>query len=441
MATISRTPIYNLSAVLRETGLTADVLRAWERRYDLPKPQRTPGGHRLYSDYDVAVIKWLRARQDEGLTISRAVELWKETAAAHDPLEGLPRAASYAESLPAPASRLDDLRDRWIKACLAFDAGKAEEVLNQAFAINPVETVCFEILQKGIRQVGTLWHQDRATVQQEHFATALAVRRVETLISAAPAPTRTQTVLIGCPAAEWHHFSPLLLTLLLRRRGLNVVYLGANLPLDQMETTAAAIRPTLIVLASQQLTTAAALRAAAILFQQAGVPLAYGGLIFNRVPELRAHIPAYFLGETLEDSLERIEELLAAPSAFPAALPLDNPYQETAALFRARRAAVEARLNDLLDEHPGMSAAYMNTVNTFFTDDLQAVLDLGKLDLLEIDLDWVKKMLSDRKISAAQLLPYLGVYRQAVQLELGAQGAPITAWLNEYHGNNQGLPH
>ena len=98
-------------------------------------------------------------------------------------------------------------------------------------------------------------------------------------------------------------------------------------------------------------------------------------------------------------------------------------------------------MNDLLDEHPGMSAAYMNTVNTFFTDDLQAVLDLGKLDLLEIDLDWVKKMLADRKISAAQLLPYLGVYRQAVQLELGAQGAPITAWLNEYHGNNQGLPH
>lgn len=441
MSSINRNPIYNLSAVLRETGLTADVLRAWERRYDLPKPQRTPGGHRLYSDYDVAVIKWLRARQDEGLTISRAVELWREIAAAErDPLDGLPP-PSPALSLPASAGRLDDLRDRWIKACLAFDVGKAEEVLNQAFAINPVETVCFEILQKGIRQVGTLWHQNRATVQQEHFATAMAVRRIETLISAAPAPTRAQTVLIGCPAAEWHHFSPLLLTLLLRRRGLNVVYLGANLPLDQMETTAATIRPTLIVLASQQLTTAAALRAAAMLFQQAGMPLAYGGLIFNRVPELRAHIPAYFLGETLEDSIERIEELLAAPTVFPAALPLENPHQETAALFRARRAAVEARLNDLLDEHTGMSAAYMNTVNTFFTDDLQAVLDLGKLDLLEIDLDWVKKMLADRKISAAQLLPYLGIYRQAVQLELGAQGAPITAWLNAYCSKNQGQPH
>ena len=269
----------------------------------------------------------------------------------------------------------------WLKACLAFDAGKAEEVLNQAFAINPVETVCFEILQKGIHQIGSLWHQDQATVQQEHFASALAVRRVETLISAAPVPNRDQTVLIGCPAGEWHNFPVLLLILLLRRRGLNVVYLGANIPLNQMESTAAAIRPALIVLASQQLTTAASLRAAAGLFQQTGVPLAYGGLIFNRIPELRAHIPAYFLGETLDESLGRIEDLLASPAAFPAVLPLENLYQPAAAHFRARRAALEARLVDLLEKETGMNAFYMSTVNAFFSDDLQAVLDLGKPDL------------------------------------------------------------
>ena len=75
---ISRSPVYNLSAVLRETGLKADILRAWERRYALPKPQRTAGGHRIYSEYDIRIVKWLKARQLEGLSISRAVELWKE---------------------------------------------------------------------------------------------------------------------------------------------------------------------------------------------------------------------------------------------------------------------------------------------------------------------------------------------------------------------------
>jgi hypothetical protein len=217
-----------------------------------------------------------------------------------------------------------------------------------------------------------------------------------------------------------------------------VVYLGANLPLDQMEATAATVRPDLIVLASQQLTTAAALHAAAGLFQRSGVPLAYGGLIFNRVPELRARIPAHFEGENLEDSLERIEELLAAPAAFPTVVPPENPFQPTADLFRLRRAALEVRLTGLLDRHPGMSAAYMNTVNTFFTDDIQAALDLGDPHLLEIDLDWIKKLLAGRKLSADLLLPYLDIYRQSVELELGAQAAPITAWLDEYRARNQG---
>ena len=112
MAFLNRNPIYNLSAVLRETGLTADVLRAWERRYELPKPQRTPGGHRLYSDYDVATIKWLQSRQTEGLSISRAVELWKEIVA---------RGATRWRAMPQPVDRLclpvtcrppDDLRSR-----------------------------------------------------------------------------------------------------------------------------------------------------------------------------------------------------------------------------------------------------------------------------------------------------------------------------------------
>ena len=73
----SKTPTYNLSAVLQETGLKADLLRAWERRYDLPKPCRTQGGHRLYSAYDIEVIKWLVARQTEGLSISRAADHWR----------------------------------------------------------------------------------------------------------------------------------------------------------------------------------------------------------------------------------------------------------------------------------------------------------------------------------------------------------------------------
>ena len=63
MAGTSKTPAYNLKVVVRETGIKPDTLRSWERRYGLPKPQRTPGRHRLYSQYDIEMIKWLMERQ------------------------------------------------------------------------------------------------------------------------------------------------------------------------------------------------------------------------------------------------------------------------------------------------------------------------------------------------------------------------------------------
>ena len=73
---IDKTPTYNLKAVVRETGLKPDTLRAWERRYGVPTPQRTDSGHRLYSQHDIDTLKWLLDRQNEGMSISRAIELW-----------------------------------------------------------------------------------------------------------------------------------------------------------------------------------------------------------------------------------------------------------------------------------------------------------------------------------------------------------------------------
>ena len=85
--TLNQAATYNLKAVMHETGLAADTLRAWERRYGLPLPQRTRGGHRLYSERDIHVIKWLMRRQAEGLSISRAVGEWnKLISSGTDPL-------------------------------------------------------------------------------------------------------------------------------------------------------------------------------------------------------------------------------------------------------------------------------------------------------------------------------------------------------------------
>src|SRR5689334_22417525 len=146
----STTPAFNLKVVLKETGLGADTLRAWERRYGLPVPQRTAGGHRLYSQRDIETIKWLMKRQTEGLSISRAVDMWKEQlASGSDPLAGSAQTAfTSASAIPAQyasGTTLEALRARWIEACLNFSESTSEQVLNQAVSMLPVEVVCIEI--------------------------------------------------------------------------------------------------------------------------------------------------------------------------------------------------------------------------------------------------------------------------------------------------------
>ena len=87
---ISKRPRYNLNLVLQETGIKADTLRAWERRHQLPIPERSAGGHRLFSDFDIATIKWLQSKQNEGMRISQAVDLWRQIEGeGQNPLETL----------------------------------------------------------------------------------------------------------------------------------------------------------------------------------------------------------------------------------------------------------------------------------------------------------------------------------------------------------------
>ena len=438
MNVISQTPTYNLKAVLKETGLKADVLRAWERRYELPRPHRTPGGHRLYSEYDIETIKWLRARQDEGLSISHAVDLWNKTLQS-----GLDPFAKYqpantptpARLLPATDTRIETLRNHWLEANLAFNSLQTDEILNQAFAIYPVETVCTEILQRGISEIGNYWFMDQASVQQEHFATEQARRRLETLITATPPPTRRQSVLIGCPPGEQHTFSILLLNLFLRRRGLQVVYLGADVPIARMAETATTIRPDLIVLAAQQLTSAATLHTTLLSLQKLDIPLAYGGIIFNRIPSLRERMPAFFLGESLDEAIHTIEQLVVTSPSLPSAYKVDESYRELSRQYRENRPLIEIEVFKKLSKD-AQQTEFIGDANLFFGNTLSAALDLGEPAYLEADLEWVKKLLTGRDMQAERLTPYLTAYSHAISKLLGEAGMPVIDWISLYVARN-----
>ncbi len=437
MAATNQIPTFNLKAVLQETGLKADTLRAWERRYGLPQPQRSAGGHRLYSQHDIETIKWLIARQDEGISISRAVDLWRSLEAREqDPLRmsefTTPEAAAAITPFPE-GHTIAELRQAWTSACLAYDEKTAEQVLTQAFALYPVEVVCLELLQNGLAKLGKGWYQNEVTVQQEHFASELAMRRLEALIAATPPPTRPERILVGCPPEEEHTFSPLLLTVLLRRRGWDVLYLGANVPVARLDSAITTAKPQLVILSAQQLYTAANLLETARLLQEQHVPLAFGGLVFNLLPALRTRIPGYFLGESLNRAPQVVGQLLSSPPALPPAETIPAAYQRALTHYRQRQALIEAQVWQML-EPTGIRYDYLATANAHFGLNIASALALGHMDFLEIDIEWVEGLLSNYHLPGEQLRRYLRAYYQAAKTHLDERGTPVVAWLARLTG-------
>jgi len=435
----SKAPTYNLKVVLQETDIKPDTLRAWERRYGLPKPKRTKGKHRLYSEHDIAIIKWLILRQQEGMSISRAVRLWhnlEETG--QNPLDDIPtppiahsaqtNSTTVPLSVNVAGSTMDELRQTWINACLRYDEQAAENALTRAFALYPADVVCLEIMQKGLVHIGDLWYRNEATVQQEHFASALAMRRLNTLVTAAPLPNRPGKIIVACPADEHHIFAPLFLTLMLRQKGWETIYLGANVPREYLESTIASTNPDLIVMTAQQLHTAASLYQVAEFLRQERIPLAFGGRIFSLTPALRSRIPGHFLGENLDTAVPAIANVLSSRPQTPDPKPIDPDYKLARDHFRKRQAAIEASVWQVLQQED-FSYEHLTNANLHLARDISAALTLGSVSFLGSEVAWTETLLLNYEMPPELLQRYLVVYYDAARQILQDEGAPIVAWL------------
>ncbi len=432
MTSVSKTPSFNLKVIVAETGIKPDTLRAWERRYGLPQPQRTEGKHRLYSEYDLETIKWLIARQGEGMSISRAVKLWKRLEK-----EGQNPLIAYGEELaattavsPVSGSRIEELRETWVAACGRFDETTAEQVLAQAFAIYPPETVCLQILMEGLATIGDQWYRGEVSVQQEHFASALAMRRLHTLIAAAPPPSRSERIIVACPPDEDHAFVPLLLSLLLRYRGWQVVYLGADVPQERFEATLETVHPELVLLSAQLLSTAASLLQIATFLQEHEIPVAFGGLIFNLIPDLHKRIPGHFVGARLEDTPHVIENLINFAPPVPEAEPLPESYKVAFDQFKQKQSQIEAHLWQQFQQ-TSMPYAHFVNANMRMARNITSALALGDMNYIGTELSWLEQLLSNYQWPAETLPQYLRSYYEATDLYLNGSGRPIVEWLAE----------
>src|SRR3954447_6972408 len=246
LAQLSTAPVFNTKAVARETGVPADTFRAWERRYGMPRPQRTPGGHRLYSERDIAIIRWLRDRTDDGVNISHAVLLLTNTLDA-------------APSVPAgndEARAVRQLIDEVVQALMNFDSTHADQILSEAFSIYPFEQVLLDLVQPAMVDIGERWHRGEINVAAEHFATQFVRRKLAGLLSIFEGGAQRATVVVGCAPGELHDLGALLSALFLVRRGWQVIYLGPQVPLFDLLETVHLLKPNMVCLSASTMETA-----------------------------------------------------------------------------------------------------------------------------------------------------------------------------------------
>jgi methanogenic corrinoid protein MtbC1 len=287
------------------------------------QPQRSESGYRLYSDRDVAIIRWLKAQVDAGMSISQAVS-WLQSIMDESPSDEqatLPdrgKRTAEVQQMAAP-SRLDlenftTLQDRLLYALINYEEDEAEAVLARAFALYPVEHVGEHVIMSVLIEIGERWHRGELSITREHYATNYLLQRLAAILRTVPNATDKPLIWVGCAPGELHEIGAMLLSIYLRRTGYTVRYLGQNLPLDDLAAETRLVKPDMVLFSATTIDAALKLGPLCEMLANLEPPrpiIGYGGRVFNLRPELRDGIAGIYLGETAVEAVEGINDLLA----------------------------------------------------------------------------------------------------------------------------------
>lgn len=326
--------IYSIKAVAHMAGITEPTLRAWEKRYNILSPDRTESGHRRYTKRDIYRVIWLKNRLEEGMSISQAAVLLQT-----QPESALQEIAEHDK--PAPTNQLIHFGDasaqlkkrpllapnevrspgllanRLLEALINFDETTADQLLAEAASLYPPETVCVDIIQNILTEIGERWARNEVTIATEHFSSTLCRFRLNAMIEALPVNENGPVVLTACAPQEFHELGVVITTYFLRCYGWRAIYLGQNLPALDLEKDLRQLKPSLIVFSAGRTETAILLAREVLPVLEhvrrhwlPDLTFAYGGHAFVHNPGLRELFPGHvYFGDDARQSIKLIQDL------------------------------------------------------------------------------------------------------------------------------------
>jgi DNA-binding transcriptional MerR regulator len=226
-----------IGQLAKRTGVSPELLRAWEQRYGLLQPTRTPGGFRLYSAADEARVQRMQNLVAGGLAAAQAAHLVLSDG------EPAPPTAS------PPASILENAADDLTASLDRLDEQAANAALDRLFAAYTVETILQEVILPYLHRLGERWAAGEVSVAQEHFASNLLKGRLLGLAQGW-GQGRGPAAILACVPGEQHELGLLAFGIVLRRRGWRITYLGTDSPIEAVADLSRSLLPTVVVLLS-----------------------------------------------------------------------------------------------------------------------------------------------------------------------------------------------
>lgn len=225
--------LLRIGELSRRTGVSPELLRAWERRYGLLQPTRSAGGLRLYTPADLERVLAMRQHLSAGLAAAEAAALAAQPFDAEQP----PRLE------PAAAQR--DLA----AALVTFDDARAQSVFDSVLGAATVDAALSEVVVPYLHELGERWERGDVSIAQEHFASSVLRGR---LLGLARGWSRGfgPRALLACAPGEQHDLGLIAFGLTLRARGWRIVYLGADTPIESVADAARSSSPLFVVVSA-----------------------------------------------------------------------------------------------------------------------------------------------------------------------------------------------
>ncbi|QFY89216.1 MerR family transcriptional regulator [Magnetovirga frankeli] len=278
------------------SGVPATTLRAWERRYGLLQPGRAPSGHRLYTPADLERVKRVVRLLDAGLPIREAAKQVKQ---------------GRDGALPShPREHWQVLRRRLLNCLGGFDQQKLDGLYNEALSLYPFDLVCEQLITPLLQALAERWPQRPAAIAEEHFFSAYLRNKLGSRLHHEAPRSRGRPLLLACVPAERHEIGLLMFALALLGRGYRVIYLGPDLPLEQIGPVVERTGAVAVVLSAT--TRMPDLSALSELIDRLGIPLCLGGAQAEAQAEPIRACGAYPIGGQIPLALSLIEQLAPA---------------------------------------------------------------------------------------------------------------------------------